>query len=501
MTSHFNKQLPACGGRTFPAVVFFVAAFLFSCSDDSGLVGTDIMPGQDIVSTSQATYKIVSRSLKVDSVLANTGACYLGRVVDPETRAVTICNFLAQFHVMENYSFPAKERMMLDGDGHVLADSCDIRLYFDEYYGDSLATMKLHVQELDTANVLPENINYYSTLDPEEYVCTTSSYRKTLTYAVKDLTRPASETSGTTYYRSVVVKLPVEYGNFLLQKYYENSRFYANSYEFIRHVCPGFYFKTVGGLGAMINSNMANLNVYFSYKGQTKEGNDTIMNGMQRLGATKEVIQNTVVDNELPDYMLAEANDYSYVKSPVGVFTEMTLPIGEIVSGEHYNDTINSAAVFINCYNNANNGAVNLPRPNALLMLRKKDLYTFFEQHKLSDNITSYLAYYSSGTNTYDFTNIGRLVTVMKNDRDSQAGVLPGDTPAVREAKYAAWEAGEHDADWDKVMLVPVKTEVSTTAVTSSLLSIRHDYGLSSVKLAGGTGGNIEMHVVYSRFD
>ena len=501
MIFSYNIRLLTNCVRNICAMISVGVALLASCSDDSGLIGTDVMPGQDIVSTSQATYKITSRSLKVDSVLANTGACYLGRVVDPETRAVTTCNFLAQFHVMENYSFPDKSRMLLDDAGQVVADSCDIRLYFDSYYGDSLATMKLFVQELDTMNVLPENVNYYSTLNPDKYISTTSPYQKTLTYAVKDLTRPNAETDGTTYYRSVVVKLPVEYANFLLRKYYENKHFYANSYEFIRHVCPGFYFKTVGGLGSMINSHMANLNVYFRYKTKTKEGTDTIVGGMQRLGATKEVIQNTVVSNQLPDSMLIEADDYSYVKTPAGVFTEMTLPIGEITAGTHYNDTINSASVFINCYNNKDNGAINLPRPKALLMLRKKDLYTFFEQHKLSDNITSYLAYYASTTNTYDFVNIGRLITVMKNDRDNGAGVLPGDTPEVREAKYAAWAAGEHDADWNKVVLVPVKTEVSTTSATSTLLSIRHDYGLSSVKLSGGKCGNIEVNVVYSRFD
>lgn len=222
---------------------------------------------------------------------------------------------------------------------------------------------------------------------------------------------------------------------------------------------------------------------------------------MQRLGATREVIQHTVTENKLPDYMLAEAEDYSYVKSPAAVFTEMELPVEEITAGEHYNDTINSAAMYIGCYNPENTGAVNLSRPNALLMVRKKDLYTFFEKRRLSDNVTSYLSYYSATTNTYDFSNVGRLVTVMKNDRDAQAGVLPSDTPAQRAEKYARWVALHPDSDWNKVVLVPVKPEISTTSATSTLLSIRHDYGLSSAKLAGGTGRNVEINVVYSRFD
>ena len=44
----------------------------------------------------------------------------------------------------------------------IVADSVDIRLYVSNYYGDSLNSMKLGVYELDTANVMKENMIYYS---------------------------------------------------------------------------------------------------------------------------------------------------------------------------------------------------------------------------------------------------------------------------------------------------------------------------------------------------
>ena len=89
-----------------------------------------------------------SQTQQMDSILGSTSTCYLGSVVDPETRAKTTCNFLAQFHISESYSLPERKDLILENN-EIVIDSCDIRIYFDKYYGDSLTTMKLCVQELD----------------------------------------------------------------------------------------------------------------------------------------------------------------------------------------------------------------------------------------------------------------------------------------------------------------------------------------------------------------
>ena len=172
-----------------------ITAFLFlasSCDDDTATLGSTLMPESDNVSTSQAVYKVSTRSVLIDSVLANTKTCYLGCIIDPETRAKTTSDFLAQFHMMENYRLPKKDKMLVDNQGHVIADSCDIRIYFDEYYGDSLTTMKLFVQELDTCKVMEENTNYYTNINPSDYVSNTSLIKKVQTYSIKS---PSSETT------------------------------------------------------------------------------------------------------------------------------------------------------------------------------------------------------------------------------------------------------------------------------------------------------------------
>lgn len=476
---------------------------LAACDDNTAFIGTGIIPDGDKVSVAQASYRIPSRSVKVDSVLANTNESNLGCIIDPETRAMTTGSFLAQFHVLENTIFPDRSRMLTDESGQVLADSCDIRIFFDEYYGDSLATMKLFVQELDTNRVIAENKDYYTNIDPEAFVSPTSPVRVSLSYAVKDFTRADSLTDGSTYYRSVVVRLPVSYGTFILNKYYEHPEYFKNSYQFIHHVCPGFYFKAAGGVGSMIYADVSTLNVYFRYHTKNQAGNDTIIDGMQRMAATEEVLQQNVVENRLPEDMFDPNGAYTFLKSPTGIFTELTLPIGDVVAGEHYTDSINSAKFSLRCFNAETANDFNLEAPTHILLVRKAAADKFFEDESLPDSKESYIGEYSSAANAYTFSNVSSLVTRLKRERDAGAGVLTTDTEAQRDAKYAAWEA-EHP-DWNKVLIIPVKADYTTTTnafgyVTKNLTRVRHKMRPASAKLEGGVESNIMLDVIYSRF-
>ena len=136
-------------------------------------------------------------------------------------------------------------------------------------------------------------------------------------------------------------------------------------------------------------------------------------------------------------------------------------------------------------------------------MVRKQMASKFFEENRLPDMDDSYLTSFNEMTNSYSFANIGQMVTVMKIEREKGAGILPTDKEEVRNEKYKAWEAAH--PDWNKVLLIPVKAEYTTSTdiygyVTKKLLQVRHSMGLNSVKLEGGTSPTLKMTVIYSRF-
>ena len=177
--------------------------------------------------------------------------------------------------------------------------------------------------------------------------------------------------------------------------------------------------------------------------------------------------------------------------------------MSEVLAGEHYNDTINSASVTLQRYNNSTAGDNNLPAPTDLLMVRKADLFSFFEKNSLPNTADSFVATFSENYNAYAFTNISRLITIIKKERDEGAGVTQQDDEVARQQKYAVWE--QANPDWNKVVIVPIKAIYTTSTnyygqATKTLLSVKNQMGMYSTRLKGGQSGLIKMDVVYSRF-
>ena len=487
--------------HTFLLPLLAGALAFTACDDTTEMIGMDIMPDGDNVTAQAKVFEATTRTVPVESVLARTATCYLGSIVDPDLHVQTTSDFLTQIHLPEQFRLPALDRLVVDGEGRPTADSCDVRLYFEEYYGDSLASMKLKVYELDKQHPIDEKQAYYSDINPMDYVTPDANFSKELVYAVKDLTRPESETSGATYYRQVVVKLPADYGTQILRSYFDHPEHFTSNYAFNQHVCPGFYFKHAGGTGAMLKTKMMALNVYFRYHSTTAEGKDTIVDGLQRFGATEEVIQSTRINNRYPGSLSLEAiqqQPFTYVKTPAAFFTEMTLPVADIVGGEHANDSINLAKVTIRKFTDSEGQMI--PPPSFLLLVRKDYMPTFFENKELPNSSEAYLSnQYSSASNAYQFSNIGQLITNLRNERDLGAGIVATDTEAQRQQKYAAWEAAH--PDWNKVMIVPVAVGTTTSGSSGSqtIQSVSHELGLTSARLEGGNGVPLKVEVVYSR--
>lgn len=491
------------------ALVISVLTCLFvACDTDELNLGESIMPDQDNVTTTPGVYRVKSYSVETKDVVANTNVCYLGAMIDPETRSQTSCDFLAQFHVMENFKLPKYEAIQKHKDGRVKVDSCYITLLYSTFYGDSLSSMRVTAEELSREKFMEENVVYTSAINPDDFRTSNPRVRESVTCSARDLTQPDMLLDFTKNYRSINIVLPNSYAEEIFAAYYagdnhDDHSAFRNSYSFIHKVCPGFYFKSDAGVGTMYQIESANLNFEFEYLDSKTYSRDTILTGFQCMAATQEVLQNTHTISTIPSEMLDKSNPYTYVKSPAGIHTELELPISDIVGGEHYNDTINSVFMTIRRVNSEDYEKTNLMPPGVLLMLPKAQMRSFFEKPNVADGQWSYTASYDYSKNSYDFSNIGRLIVLLKSKRDNESGVLYTDTEAQRKEKYAVWE--QNNPDWNKVVLLPVTVETQTTNNSSGSqvvtpLRVNTDFSLKSVKLEGGETGNLKLNVIYSRF-
>lgn len=472
--------------RTF--IIGAIAALLcISCDDTTATLGSSLTDNMDHLEVLSDTFKVTSRSIAVDSVYARSSVCYLGTIRDPETGEYIKSNFMTQFHTIEDYTFPEIDSIMSrDANGGILADSVEIRLFFDDFYGDSCTSMKLTAYELD--HPVKDGKMYYSNYNPaDEGFVRQDGLKTSLSYAITDMNVPRNQRDNTEYTKNIRIPLNQpytdkngvtynNYGTYVMRTYYQHPEYFKNSVSLINHVCPGFFIESAGGLGSMAYIKLAQLNLYFQYKsgGKTHTGTTSF-------SGTEEVLcLSTVLNDRSLIKQLVDDETCTYLKTPSGIVTELTLPVDDIVRG-HDNDSINTANLTITRLNDRMTSDYSFSVPQNVLLMPADSLYSFFENRNIANYKTSFLATYSSSTNTYVFNNIGSVITAM----------------------HQAKQKGEATENWNKVVLVPVSPFYMTYQSTQVLTRLSNDMSFTSTRLVGGAKNPhapITVNVIYSKY-
>ena len=430
-------------------MLFFLTVagnYFVSCDDNTGSLGYDIVPNTDLVDNNFTVLNVKTSSYEVgDKVLARSSTSYLGKYTDPETGTVISSDFLAQFYC---------------------------RLYVNDFIGDSLATFKLNVYELD--KVMDANSDYYTNIDPSEYYDETAKPVATKWFTISDRTISDDTRWSNDYVKSIRIALPREMGQQIYDAYRTQPQFFSNTDTWLNSGLPGskgFYFQVESGDGAIAYVNVAHFNINFRFTDEETK-RDTL--GTMQFACTEEVVQATRFRNSNLTSLL-DNKEATYLKSPAGIFTMAELPVDEI----SLNDTINSARLVLKRYNDKIDGKFKLPITKTVLLVRLDDyLNGFFEKYSLADGITSYVTNFSSSTNTYEFSNIAKLINVIQKEKAE----------------------GKATENYNKVLLIPVEATYSTINNATTLVKLAHDFSMSSVKLVGGENDNVGLEIVYSNY-
>ena len=465
-----------------------------SCDEDTVNMGTSVTSSIDQFAVIADTFNVSTRSIIADSVLSRSSYSYLGRLKDPETGTYISSDYMTQFAVLENESdhiFATKNLVAsLDDQGLPVADSCHINIVIDNYMGDSLTAMKLKMSEM--AKPMKENELYYTNYDPKaKGFLREDGINKNKLYSIADLllsdsVRDKRRTSS--FYEYINIPLNESYtdrqgntynnyGTYLMRTYYDHPEYFKNSASFIQNVCPGFYMQTTDGLGVMSQVAHTQMVVYYRFINA-----DSVARTNKSFIGTEEVLQTTHFTNDRKHIEeLASKEEYTYLKSPDGIFTEVTLPVDEIKKN-HETDTIASAKIVFRRLNETNDmSEYVLSEPDNLLMVERDSLYSFFENRNVPNNITSYLASYNSTKNTYTFNNISSLVNHMYDNRNKSV-------------------------NWNKVVLVPVEITTTSTSSTSgystSVATVNNELQVTSIRLVGGSRNQhdpVRISVIYNK--
>lgn len=470
--------------------VLVIAALTFAaCDDTTEGIGGSITNKIDNINISNSAFNVTTKSIVADSVLSRNNTGLIGKMKDPETGNYVKGDYMTQLSVLPTFSVDTLDYIKQANKGSIEADSCYLLVSYNASYGDTIAPMKVTAYEM--TRPMSEDKEYYSNYDAfkERWVSEnnqhwSSNYNLSNTSDVKNFKiylNKEYKKDGKTY---------KNYGSYILQTYEKHPEYFKTNFKFLHNVCPGFYIKNVGGTGNMAKIWNTELIFYWTRHKTINKDSTAVSIGYNRFDGTEEVLQLNKIENDtknLEELASKDQEKCTYLKSPAGIFTEVTLPIEDIMKG-HEKDTLNTATISFPRLNNENeDNPYNFATPSTILMVQKDSLKSFFEKSKLADNRTSYTASYSStGTykNAYTFQNIANLVSAMYKNKGK----------------------GEN---WNKVVLVPVNVITTTQGYTTVISKINHDMSLASTRLKRGvitTDSNgketspIQIKVIYSKF-
>lgn len=367
-----------------------LAASFAACND--GLTNGNSIVDDQVNVFIDTTFTVSATTVDNNAVISRSITGLIGSI-DAEGYGSLSSDFITQF-------MPANTMDTLGVTESTIDDiSLVMRYYTDGFVGDSVAPMGVEVYPL--VRQLPSPI--YSDFDPSGYYDASqplgsaiyTATRENLTDSLKKLN-----------YNLVRVKLPVEMGRRLFNKFVEDPAVFSDPEKFAQFF-PGLYIRNSYGSGRVMRVSQTTIDMRY-HSNMKVDGKDTVINlNAAYLAVTPEIVCNNNIEYTISDDLRSRrAQGQTLLVAPAGYDAEITFPAREIIS--NYRNTIanglgviNSLSFEIPAEEIANDEGIT-PPPYVLMVLKsKKD--TFFNDNKITDNKTSFYAQYNSSTKSYDF--------------------------------------------------------------------------------------------------
>lgn len=379
---------------------------LASCSDELSEIGGSIQPGVD-----QVAGKVRNLQFEASTITSNatysggTTFSLLGGIADPAYGDFK-ADFITQLRTARGFSF---SQSPIDGQ----VDSVRLFLTYTRSVGSQKAPLALEVYEVEAGYTGSD----YSTEDLSSYAQPSRLLGSQLLNLEANshlLIRNNSLADSTSGVRFVSLPLAKELG----QRFYDKSRtspeVFATQEDFAHNVLAGLYI-TATTRGAVLAVGSVELRIYYSYlddKGERKVSSEAFIN-------TALTPHTNALANSSSSGLIQNSSDFTYVKGPAGVLTEVRLARGQMVRllegvdqvqiGREW--TLSDAPLKLKVNNPSD---LLLNPPTYMMLLPQDSVAPFFEkgQTERTAVATSYLSTpYSVDSPQYDFLSISRLIT------------------------------------------------------------------------------------------
>lgn len=417
-------------------IAMTLAPLFVACDSYNNATGSALMTDYNVAEFSSYTLPLSFKTISADmqgtggastisynNIYVNSSYGYVGTI--PNTvYGGTSCEYLTQFYCPKGFTFGEKPI-----DNRI--DSAFVVLTYSGYTGNGKDAMEVTAYKLKSAL----DFQKYSIDDISPYVDATSA---NILGHISFTAEKGNASSSTGKH----IMIPIDKA--LGQKFYDLSKSksseFANQQNFNKFF-PGVYLKTTAGEGSILRVARTSLAFYYSVPDTVIRKSTGVKDSVivaphaQFLSHTIEVPQLARFANEEVDKLMASNSEYTYVKSPAGVFTEITIPTIEIAKllnqpKAGYVRELNSVPMIINATGQTDN-AYSLPAPSDLILMPTDSIATFFSK-ELNERDAPYSTYVSSKTSpeskTYSFGNIVHLVKQHIKDnpnKDLKVTIVP----------------------------------------------------------------------------
>ncbi|MBR5707423.1 MAG: DUF4270 domain-containing protein [Bacteroidaceae bacterium] len=478
-----NLKTTVCG--------LLAVLFLISCDEDTSGLGSTLTPPGDVITVKNDSCFATSRTIKAaDSLIIMTSQCNLGRFTEEGSGATFEASYMTQLNCMENFTFAdsvygigdhAFPQWFIDTIGDQKPYYANLVLYYSSYFGDPANPVKIEVFPLD--KMLDTETRYYPDMDPSEFCDLQAKPLASVTVSGRNMQNSDSIRNLSGYLPSVTIPLPDSIAKNILESYYDPARrhYFSDAKSFMENLYKGFYIRCSQGDGTMFYIDRTILGINFKYIGLDDDDEPTYESRIAEFQGNSEVLQLNCIKWKGLDTELAD-NSCTWIRSPFGVLTEITLPIDEMRSDEY---VLNSAQLRLSTAVTPSS-KYKPSVPSILLLIRKDMMQEFFAKNSTADKIESFVATYATKYGTYTFDNIAAMVEKIYSDRAEWIQENGGDNNAYEQAR----------PDWNKVVLIPVKANLDARSVA---VSYGVDIKMRQVKLIGGDTP-IKIKTIRSKF-
>ena len=374
--------------------------------NDVGLVGSVIQPEGDKAIVYSDTFALKAETVVLDSVYAKSYNGMLGEFTDPLFGTLK-SDYFCEFYAQDGFAFKHKP---IDGK----IDSMFVVLFYErgKWIGDSLAPMEATVYPL----AKPLDGKFYTNYNPEGHADTEHPLGR-ITYTPRDHTVSDSiwnlSTEATEYHNTHLrIRLPQSLGQSFYDETVNNPSTFANRGSF-NSFFPGLYVTNTFGSGNILVVTDTRMLIFYRYITTSSTGADSIVSTAEAFYVTEDVIQLNRFRNTDISHLLEPGSEFTYLKTPAGVFTRITIPTKEIFGAIQDRGRKINGADFTLTAMPQQDWTYALAPPSYLLILPEDSLNNFFRDNKIDNSVTSYASMMksTSTSTTYSFGNIANLLS------------------------------------------------------------------------------------------